>query len=126
MLARGCDRTTVIVAVGGGVVGDLAGYVAATFMRGIRYVHVPTTLMAMVDSAIGGATGVDTPAGKNVIGAIYLPLRVYIDPLILAKLPPREFANGMAEIIKAAAVYDAALFELLERSSQEVPQRNST
>lgn len=125
MLDRGCDRNTVIVAFGGGVVGDLSGYVAATFMRGIRYVHVPTTLLAMVDSSIGGKTGVDTPAGKNLVGAFYRPTRVYTDPRLLATLPAREFANGMAEIIKAGAIYDANLFELLERCSEEVSRKKA-
>ncbi|EGD78765.1 hypothetical protein PTSG_11780 [Salpingoeca rosetta] len=120
MLGNGCDRSTCIVAVGGGVVGDLAGFVAATFMRGIRFVHVPTTMLAMVDSSIGGKTGVDTPAGKNLVGAFHRPQRVYTDLSFLHTLPEREFCNGMAEVIKAGAIYNAELFEFLERNHSKV------
>lgn len=95
-----CGRDTVLMALGGGVIGDLTGYVAATYMRGVRYVQVPTTLLAMVDSSIGGKTAIDTPLGKNLIGAIWQPHRIYIDLNFLASLPPREFTNGMAEVIK--------------------------
>ena len=94
------DTKTVVIALGGGVVGDLIGFVAATFKRGIRFVQVPTTLLAMVDSSIGGKTAVDTPAGKNLIGAFWQPSRIYIDLDFLNSLPSREFVNGMAEVIK--------------------------
>ena len=94
------DTKTVVIALGGGVVGDLIGFVAATFKRGIRFVQVPTTLLAMVDSSIGGKTAVDTPAGKNLIGAFWQPSRIYIDLDFLNSLPSREFINGMAEVIK--------------------------
>jgi pentafunctional AROM polypeptide len=120
MLANGCDRSSCIVAFGGGVVGDMAGYVAATFMRGINFVQVPTTLLAMVDSSIGGKTGVDTPAGKNLVGAFHRPRRIYTDTALLKTLPQREFCNGMAEVIKAGAIYDGDLFETLELNSEKV------
>jgi pentafunctional AROM polypeptide len=100
LLAQRCTRDTVLIALGGGVVGDLIGFVAATFMRGVRYVQVPTTLLAMVDSAVGGKTAIDVPLGKNLIGAFYQPEYVFIDAALLETLPPREFENGMAEIIK--------------------------
>lgn len=95
-----CGRDMVILALGGGVVGDLTGFIAATYMRGVRYVQIPTTLLAMVDSAIGGKTAIDTPEGKNLIGAIWQPQRIYIDIDFLDTLPEREFINGMAEVIK--------------------------
>lgn len=95
-----CGRDTVMLALGGGVIGDLTGFVAATYMRGVRYVQVPTTLLAMVDSSIGGKTAIDTPLGKNLIGAIWQPHRIYIDLDFLGSLPQREFTNGMAEVIK--------------------------
>lgn len=95
-----CGRDTVVIALGGGVIGDLTGYIAATYMRGVRYVQVPTTLLAMVDSSIGGKTAIDTPLGKNLIGAIWQPTRIYIDLEFLNTLSEREFINGMAEVIK--------------------------
>ena len=95
-----CDTRTVIIALGGGVIGDMIGFVAATFKRGIRFVQVPTSLLAMVDSSIGGKTAIDTPAGKNLIGAFWQPQRIYIDLQFLNSLPTREFINGMAEVIK--------------------------
>ena len=95
-----CGRDTVMLALGGGVIGDLTGFVAATYMRGVRYAQVPTTLLAMVDSSIGGKTAIDTPLGKNLIGAIWQPHRMYIDLDFLESLPEREFSNGMAEVIK--------------------------
>ena len=97
-----CDTKTVIVALGGGVIGDSIGFVAATFKRGIRFVQVPTTLLAMVDSSIGGKTAIDTNAGKNLIGAFWQPSRIYIDLNFLNTLPSREFINGMAEVIKVS------------------------
>lgn len=102
MLSQECTRDTVIIALGGGVIGDMIGYVAATFMRGVRFVQVPTTLLAMVDSSIGGKTAIDTPLGKNLIGAFWQPKRIYVDLLFLETLPRREFINGMAEVIKAS------------------------
>jgi len=95
-----CDTKTVIIALGGGVIGDSIGFVAATFKRGIRFVQVPTSLLAMVDSSIGGKTAIDTPTGKNLIGAFWQPSKIYIDLQFLNSLPTREFINGMAEVIK--------------------------
>lgn len=95
-----CDTKTVIIALGGGCVGDGIGFVASTFKRGIRFVQVPTSLLAMVDSSIGGKTAIDTPAGKNLIGAFWQPSKIYIDLQFLNSLPTREFINGMAEVIK--------------------------
>jgi pentafunctional AROM polypeptide len=115
MLSQQCTRDTVVVALGGGVIGDMVGYVAATFMRGVRFVQVPTTLLAMVDSSIGGKTAIDTPMGKNLIGAFWQPKRVYIDLAFLETLPVREFINGMAEVIKTAAIRDEDAFAALEQ-----------
>ncbi len=95
-----CDTKSVIIALGGGVIGDMIGFVAATFKRGIKFVQVPTSLLAMVDSSIGGKTAIDTPAGKNLIGAFWQPAKIYIDLTFLNTLPTREFINGMAEVIK--------------------------
>ncbi len=108
LLARGVGRDSVIVAVGGGVVGDLAGFVAATYMRGIPVIQVPTTLLAMVDASVGGKTGVDAPAGKNLIGAFHRPLLVVADPATLATLPDVQFRNGLAETLKHALITSAA------------------
>jgi len=102
MLSQSCTRDTVVIALGGGVIGDMIGYVAATFMRGVKLVQVPTTLLAMVDSSIGGKTAIDCPSGKNLIGSFWQPERVYIDLQFLETLPEREFINGMAEVIKVS------------------------
>lgn len=110
------DRSGVVVAVGGGVVGDLAGFAAASFLRGIDFVQVPTTLLSMVDSSVGGKTGINLSAGKNLVGAFYQPRAVFADMALLATLPPREFAAGMAEVIKYGLLGDAALFAELERA----------
>jgi pentafunctional AROM polypeptide len=114
MLSEQCTRDTVIIALGGGVIGDMIGYVAATFMRGVLFVPGPTTLLAMVDSSIGGKTAIDTPLGKNLIGAFWQPQRIYIDLRFLETLPVREFVNGMAEVIKTAAIWDEVEFAALE------------
>ena len=100
MLSHSCTRDTVVIALGGGVIGDMIGFVAATFMRGVKFVQVPTTLLAMVDSSIGGKTAIDTPMGKNLVGAFWQPERIFIDLKVLETLPEREFVNGMAEVIK--------------------------
>lgn len=97
-----CDTKSVVIALGGGVIGDMIGFVAATFKRGVRFVQVPTSLLAMVDSSIGGKTAIDTPAGKNLIGAFWQPAKIYIDLQFLNSLPTREFINGMAEVIKVS------------------------
>ncbi|KAK7746624.1 3-dehydroquinate dehydratase (3-dehydroquinase) [Diatrype stigma] len=129
MLAQQCTRDTVIIALGGGVIGDMIGYVAATFMRGVRFVQVPTTLLSMVDSSIGGKTAIDTPAGKNFIGAFWQPRRIYIDLAFLGTLPVREFINGMAEVIKTAAIWDETEFTALEENAslilETVKSKNS-
>lgn len=105
-----CDTKSVIIALGGGVIGDMLGFVAATFKRGIRFVQVPTSLLAMVDSSIGGKTAIDTPAGKNLIGAFWQPSRIYIDLNFLNSLPTREFINGMAEVVKVSLIIKATYF----------------
>lgn len=120
MLAQRCTRDTVVIALGGGVIGDMIGYVAATFMRGVRFVQVPTTLLAMVDSSIGGKTAIDTPLGKNLIGAFWQPKRVYIDLQFLDTLPVREFVNGMAEVVKTAAIWDEVEFAALESNAEAI------
>ena len=108
------DRNTALVALGGGVLGDLVGFAAATYLRGVPLVHIPTTVLAMVDSSLGGKVGVDLPQGKNLVGAFYNPRFVITDPSLLLSLPPRVFAAGMAEVIKAACIASPALFEALE------------
>jgi 3-dehydroquinate synthase len=115
--AQRLERGSLIVALGGGVVGDMAGFAAATWLRGIALVQVPTTLLAMVDAAIGGKTGVNHPGGKNLIGAFHQPKLVLVDPTTLATLPQREFRAGMAEVIKYGVIGDAALFEELEAAA---------
>ncbi|MBP1647960.1 MAG: aroB [Bacteroidetes bacterium] len=117
LLRGGVKRDSLVVALGGGVVGDMAGYVAATVLRGIGFVQVPTTLLAQVDSSVGGKVGVDHPVGKNLIGAFHQPLAVFIDPAVLATLPDDEFRNGLAEIAKIAAGLDAAFFRRIERNA---------
>ncbi len=114
MTAAGLDRSSFVVGLGGGVVGDLAGFVAAIYHRGVPYVQVPTTLLAQVDSSIGGKTGVNTSAGKNLLGAVHQPLLVIADVDLLATLPTRQFNQGFAEIIKHAVIADPGLFEALE------------
>ena len=115
LVRAGADRRALLVAVGGGVVGDVAGYVAASYARGIGLIHVPTTVVAQVDSAIGGKTGVNLPEGKNLVGAFYPPKAVVADPEVLRTLPPREFRSGIFEIIKYGVIGDAPLFKFLER-----------
>lgn len=120
----GADRKALVIAVGGGVVGDVAGFVAASYLRGVTLVHVPTTLVAQVDSSIGGKTGVNLPEGKNLVGAFYPPRLVITDPDLLSSLPPREFRGGLAEVIKHAVVADAPMFALLEKDMNKVLQRD--
>ncbi len=109
-LEAGITRSDVVVALGGGVPGDLAGFAAATWMRGVPFVQVPTTLLAMVDSSVGGKTGIDLPGGKNLVGAFHQPLVVLTDPDTLGTLSARTFADGMAEVLKHGAILDAELF----------------
>ena len=111
----GADRRAVIVAVGGGVVGDVAGFTAASYLRGVSLVQIPTTLVAQVDSSVGGKTGVNLPEGKNLVGAFYAPRAVIADFETLATLPHREYRSGLYEIIKYGAIADAELFRFLER-----------
>jgi 3-dehydroquinate synthase len=120
MAEAGADRDSVLLAFGGGVIGDMTGYVAASYMRGIRYVQVPTTLLAQVDSSVGGKTGVNLGAGKNLVGAFYHPLAVYADIDTLATLPAAELRAGLQESVKAGIIRDRALFEFMEAQSEAV------
>jgi len=124
MLKAGCDRQSLVVAVGGGVVGDLAGFVAATYMRGVRYIHVPTTMLAMVDSAIGGKTGVDTREGKNLIGAFFQPAAVLADPVLLRALPQRQLMSGLIEAAKMFMTSDRSAFAYLKKNASSALSRN--
>jgi 3-dehydroquinate synthase len=124
LIASRCERKTAIVALGGGVIGDLAGFAAAVYQRGVPFIQVPTTLLAQVDSAVGGKTAINHPAGKNMIGAFYQPRVVIIDTDTLATLPDREFAAGLAEVIKYGAIRDADFFEWLEQNLEKVLARD--
>ena len=125
LIRAGADRHATLVAVGGGVVGDVAGFAAATYLRGIRLVHVPTTLVAQVDSSIGGKTGVNLPEGKNLVGSFYPPKLIVADPDMLETLPHREFRSGLYEVVKYGVIADAELFRFLERRMQAVLRRDS-
>ncbi|MBI4826457.1 MAG: 3-dehydroquinate synthase [Nitrospirae bacterium] len=120
LLAARFDRSSLILALGGGVAGDLTGFVAATYMRGIRFIQVPTTLLSQVDSSVGGKTGVNHPLGKNMIGAFYQPSLVLIDVDTLKTLPKREFAAGMAEVIKYGVIADRELFDYLKNKREDI------
>jgi 3-dehydroquinate synthase len=120
LLDAGADRGTAVVALGGGVVGDLSGFVAATLLRGLPVVQIPTTLLAMVDSSVGGKTGVNVPRGKNLVGAFHQPRLVWIDVSTLRSLPPRQLSAGMSELIKHGAIRDEAFFEWLEANLDRV------
>jgi 3-dehydroquinate synthase len=120
LLARGADRTSGILAVGGGVVGDVAGFVASIFMRGIPCVQLPTTLLAQVDSSVGGKTGVDVPAAKNILGTFHQPCAVFSDLAFLATLPAREWTNGFAEIVKYGAIADPGLLPIMAARSDDL------
>ncbi|MGB7951552.1 MAG: 3-dehydroquinate synthase [Candidatus Binatia bacterium] len=120
LIAERLDRQSCVLALGGGVVGDLAGFAAATFLRGLPYVQVPTTLLAQVDSSVGGKTGVNHQDGKNLIGAFYQPRLVVIDVAVIQSLPRREFTAGLAEVIKYGVIDDAALFRLLEEKIEKL------
>jgi 3-dehydroquinate synthase len=117
------DRKTPVLAVGGGVVGDLAGFVAATYNRGLPLLMVPTTLLAMVDSSVGGKVGINLPQGKNLVGAFHQPAAVWIDTSFLATLPDREYRSGLAEVVKYGVILDAELFAWLEQNADAVLAR---
>jgi 3-dehydroquinate synthase len=117
---RGFDRKDGLVALGGGVTGDITGFLAACYMRSIPFAQVPTTLLAQVDSSVGGKTGVDIPEGKNLVGAFYQPRAVYIDSQVLCHLPASELLNGLAEVIKYGVIYDRDFFKFLEMSLKDI------
>lgn len=116
LLQNRCERSTTLIALGGGVIGDLTGYAAATYLRGVPFIQIPTTLLSQVDSSVGGKTGINHPLGKNMIGAFYQPQVVLADIDTLKTLPPREFSAGMAEVIKYGLIRDAAFFDWLEKN----------
>jgi 3-dehydroquinate synthase len=124
MIDEGCDRQSVVLAVGGGVVGDLAGFVAATFARGLRFFQAPTTLLAQVDSSVGGKVGVNLEGAKNMVGAFWQPSGVLIDTSVLATLPDREYRAGLAEVVKYGVILDAAFFESLEADADSINARD--
>ena len=124
MLHAKSDRKSVVVAIGGGVVGDLAGFAAASFTRGLRFVQVPTTLLAMVDSSVGGKTGINLPAAKNMVGAFWQPHAVWIDTSTLDSLPDREFRSGIAEVVKYGVILDAEFFDYLEEHADAILARS--
>jgi 3-dehydroquinate synthase len=125
LVKAGADRRAAVIAVGGGVVGDVAGFAAASYLRGVVLVQVPTTLVAQTDSAIGGKTGVNLPEGKNLVGAFYPPKLVVVDTNTLETLPQREFRGGLAEVIKYGVIADAKLFAFLERNFEKVLARDA-
>lgn len=117
------NRKTVLAALGGGVTGDVTGFLAAIYMRGISFVQIPTTLLAMIDASIGGKTGIDLKEGKNILGAFYQPQAVYIDPQVLQALPEKEFQNGLAEAVKHGVI-DGKLFFWLEKNKEKIKDKN--
>src|SRR3989441_786231 len=124
LLAAGADRTSRVLAIGGGAVGDLAGFVAATYMRGANFVPLPTTVLAQVDASSGGKTAIDHPKAKNLIGAFHQPRLVIVDPVVVLTLPDRDFRSGLAEIVKHGVVLDAAYFDDVERSAAALTARD--
>ncbi len=125
MAAAGMDRSSLVIAFGGGMVGDVAGFAAATYMRGIPFVQVPTTLLAQVDASIGGKTGVNLPAGKNLVGSFHQPELVLIDPAVLSTLSDREYRAGFFEVIKCGVIRDQKLFAAIEKKPQSFLQRDT-
>lgn len=126
LLKNKFNRKSAIIALGGGVVGDVSGFTASIFMRGIPYIQVPTTLTAQVDSSIGGKTAVDTKEGKNIVGSFHQPRRVYIDPSLLKTLPRREFLSGLAEVVKYGVICDRDLFNYLEENVERIKRLDET
>ena len=124
LLSKQCDRKTTLIALGGGVIGDMAGFAAAAYMRGVPFIQCPTTLLSQVDSSVGGKTGINHPLGKNMVGAFYQPQLVLADINTLNTLPDRELSAGLAEIIKHGAIYDAAYFEYLENNIDAIRARD--
>jgi 3-dehydroquinate synthase len=124
LIRAGADRGSTIIAVGGGVIGDTAGFAAATFLRGVTLVHVPTTLLAQVDSSVGGKVGVNLALGKNLIGAFHQPALVLVDPLLLATLPRREFRSGLYEVVKYGMIASRDLFERVDRETKAIFARD--
>jgi 3-dehydroquinate synthase len=124
LLANKCDRKTTLVALGGGVIGDLTGYAAASYMRGVPFVQIPTTLLSQVDSSVGGKTGINHPLGKNMIGAFYQPRAVIADTATLDTLPDRELSAGLAEVIKHGAILDAGFFDWIEQNIEKLVARD--
>ncbi len=124
LLANKCDRKTTLVALGGGVIGDMTGFAAATYMRGVPFVQIPTTLLAQVDSSVGGKTGINHPLGKNMIGAFYQPRAVIADTATLDTLPARELSAGLAEVIKHGAILDAPFFDWIEANIEKLVARD--
>tara|TARA_B110000858_G_scaffold185553_1_gene227855 strand:- start:23481 stop:24572 length:1092 start_codon:yes stop_codon:yes gene_type:complete len=125
LLAGKYDRNTLLVALGGGVVGDITGFAAATYLRGIKFIQIPTTLLAQVDSSVGGKTGVNHPLGKNMIGAFYQPRCVLADTDVLSTLPRREMKAGLAEVLKYGLVYDAEFFDWLDSNSRGIAESDA-
>jgi 3-dehydroquinate synthase len=124
LMALGADRTSALIALGGGVVGDITGFVASLYMRGVPYIQIPTTLLAQVDSSIGGKTGIDLSNGKNILGTFYQPKGVFIDLAFLKTLEPRELKNGLAEVVKYGIIDDPELFGILEAKADDITKAN--
>ena len=125
MIAHGLDRKSTVLALGGGIVGDVAGFAAATYMRGIALIQIPTTLLAQVDSSVGGKTGVNLSQGKNLVGSFYQPGLVFVDVAFIKTLPEREYLTGLAEIIKYGIIWDQDLFNYLEEHQAKIKSRDS-
>ncbi len=125
LLAARCERTTPLIALGGGVIGDMTGYAAATYLRGVPFIQIPTTLLAQVDSSVGGKTGINHPLGKNMIGAFYQPQLVLADTATLDTLPDNELAAGVAEVIKYGLIRDLPFFEWLEQNMDKLLARDT-
>ncbi|GAB6184035.1 3-dehydroquinate synthase [Thermodesulfovibrio hydrogeniphilus] len=126
LLELGFDRKSALIALGGGVIGDITGFVASLFMRGISYIQIPTTLLAQVDSSVGGKTAVNHPLGKNMIGTFWQPCLVWIDVGVLDTLPEREYLSGLAEVIKYGIIWDSEFFDFLEKNREKISKRDKS